>query len=121
MKRRIIGFLFVLTTAVVAAFVAMGQVLPNLPANTVFGRLGIGTGPGQAIPFSILVNNLMGSLNTITGDVTFSPGGVSTISANTVTNAKAAQMSANGCKGNNTGGASNVLDLTVAQCQALLG
>jgi len=30
----------------------------TLPANTVYGRLGIGSGPGQAIPFSILASNL---------------------------------------------------------------
>lgn len=32
---------------------ALGQTV-NLPANTVWGRLGVGTGPGQAIPFSVL-------------------------------------------------------------------
>jgi hypothetical protein len=34
----------------------------TLPANTVYGRLGIGAGPGQAIPFSILSANLFLSL-----------------------------------------------------------
>jgi hypothetical protein len=58
----------------------------------------------------------------LTGDVTSSAGSVATtIAANVVTNAKAAQMGANTIKGNNTGGSANAADLTVAQTQALLG
>lgn len=58
----------------------------------------------------------------LTGDVTTSAGAVATtIANNAVTNAKSAQMAANGFKGNNTGGASNPIDLTVNQANTLLG
>lgn len=41
------------------ASVAIPQVAPStLPSSTVWGRLGISAGPGQAIPFAILTNNL---------------------------------------------------------------
>ena len=39
----------------------------TLPANTVVGRLGIGPGPSQAIPFAVLTSNLFGSLCTTAG------------------------------------------------------
>ncbi len=56
-----------------------------------------------------------------TGDVTSTAGSLAlTISANAVTNAKAAQMPANTLKGNNTGAAANAADLTVAQAKTLL-
>lgn len=65
------------------------------------------------------VNNAIG---TLVGDVT-SPGGLNattTIAPNAVTNAKAAQVPGNTLKGNNTGSTANIMDLTVAQVQALL-
>jgi hypothetical protein len=56
------------------------------------------------------------------GDVTTPANSVATtITANAVTNAKAAQMGANTIKGNNTGSLANAADLTVAQVQAMLG
>lgn len=36
----------------------------NMPPNTVYGRSGISTGPGQAIPFSIIVQLLAAQPNT---------------------------------------------------------
>lgn len=53
---------------------AVAQVVPNnLPANTVVGRLGIGSGPAQAIPFAVIGAQLSGTTAiTGTGDVTLS-------------------------------------------------
>lgn len=53
MKKLALAFL----AALALATSAFAQV-PQLPANTVFGRLGIGTGPGQAIPFDTLAARL---------------------------------------------------------------
>lgn len=39
----------------------------TLPASTVVGRLGIGSGPSQAIPFATLYSNLFSSLCTTSG------------------------------------------------------
>lgn len=62
-------------------------------------------------------------ITQLTGDVTAGPGNGSqaaTIAANAVTNAKMAQMATLTLKGNNTGGASDPLDLTAAQATAIL-
>lgn len=54
------------------------------------------------------------------GDVTSAGDGSTTISNNKVTNAKLAQMPAKTIKGNNTAGAANAKDLTVAETKVLL-
>ena len=57
MLKRAIILLFVLLLPSLAA----AQSFPiTLPQNTVYGRLGIGSGPGQAIPFANLLANLNG-------------------------------------------------------------
>jgi len=60
MKRAILACLALLCLVATAA----AQSFPlTLPASTVYGRLGIGTGPGQAIPFSTLGQQLNASLS----------------------------------------------------------
>src|SRR5712691_9543687 len=55
MRKFIAAFLILLGLAPAAA-----QQFPlTMPANTVYGRLGIGPGPGGAIPFSSLTQNLL--------------------------------------------------------------
>ncbi len=59
--------------------------------------------------------------SALTGDVTATAGSnATTIAANAVTNAKAAQMVAHTFKGNNTGSTSNPLDVTLADLKTEL-
>lgn len=57
----------------------------------------------------------------MSGDATIVASGALTIANNAVTNAKLAEMATLTIKGNNTGGTTEALDLTVAQVQAMLG
>jgi hypothetical protein len=57
---------------------------------------------------------------TVSGDVTLSNTGASTIQSNVVSNSKLAQMPASTIKGNNTGASANPLDLTATQTTAML-
>lgn len=67
--KKTIGAAFMLFGALVAA-VTVAQVSPQtLPASTVWGRLGISAGPGQAIPFNVLIANL-NLATALTGDCT---------------------------------------------------
>jgi len=59
------SLILLLSATLAAAQVPFPQ---TLPANTVYGRLGIGAGPGQAIPFSILTNNLVPGIYGLTSN-----------------------------------------------------
>lgn len=67
-----------LFAAVLAAFSfalpAAAQFPANMPPNTVYGRSGISTGPGQAIPFSVIVQTLNNNPNIWTALQTFNGG-----------------------------------------------
>lgn len=75
MRRIIIGLL-----AVIALGTLAGQTQQTLPSNTVVGRLGIGPGPAQSIPFATLAANLIG-------------GGIATNTRNTLTASDAIRTS----------------------------
>lgn len=69
------------------------------------------------------ISQIVGGITQLTGDVTAGPGSGSqatTIAANAVTNAKAAQMASHTFKGNNTGSTANASDLTATQLTAEL-
>jgi hypothetical protein len=109
--------------------------LAQMPANTLKGNNTAGLANAADLTVAqtktllaiSLTTDVSGTLQAaqfpaLTGDVTTPGGSLSTtIAANAVTNAKAAQMPANTLKGNNTGAPANAADLTVAQVNTLLG
>jgi hypothetical protein len=92
------------------------------PSGTVVGTTDTQTLTNKSIVATQLTGTLQaGQFPALTGDVTTVAGALgATISANAVTNAKAAQMAAHTFKGNNTGSTTNALDLTATQLTAEL-
>ena len=73
------------TLALLCALAILAETTPvlaqpvNLPANTVWGRLGVGTGPGQAIPIPNLLSAATGC--TTNGDFNIIESGAATCSS----------------------------------------
>lgn len=85
-------------------------------ANASTARTNLGLG-ALAVQSAVTASEMP----ALTGDVTTTIGTVATtIAANVVTNAKAAQMVAHTFKGNNTGSTANSIDLTATQLTAEL-
>lgn len=70
--RNLIRLLAFVAALLPAVAVAQSQV--PLPANTVWGRLGIGSGSGEAIPFQTLMVQLQLRSNAVAGPSSTTPG-----------------------------------------------
>jgi hypothetical protein len=64
MIRRLLGIAATLLALAVPALAQIPTLPQTLPANTVVGRTGIGPGPAQVIPFSLLIQNLANTSNS---------------------------------------------------------
>lgn len=60
--RKIVLAIVALAALIAGSCPAIAQVPQTMPANTIFGRLGIGAGPGQAIPLSVLASQINASV-----------------------------------------------------------
>lgn len=69
MQNRIRAALIAALSVLTAAPATAQQWPPTFPANTVFGRLGITAGPGQAIPFNIFAARIAPAVITVLGAV----------------------------------------------------
>lgn len=109
------------TIRALALFLALQPALaaaqvPNtpqtLPANSVVGRLGIGAGPAQAIPLSVLSQNMFGTIpnNTLLGNVSGGPALTASLSATQATTlCNTFTSSLKGCAPASGGGTTNFL------------
>lgn len=82
----------------------------------------IGASPSALATNQIFVGSAGGVATPVamSGDATIAASGALTIAANAVTNAKLAEMATLTIKGNNTGGTTEPIDLTVSQVQSML-
>jgi hypothetical protein len=134
--RKLAAILGLLAALCAIPAAAQTQFPQTLPANTVWGRTGIGPGPGQAIPFGVLFGNVFGGSVPPAHTVVISEGasplnGVSCGTAlalvgngasvdpscQVLTNAGLAAMAANTVKGSIAGGTPT--DLTQTQLTSL--
>lgn len=120
----VLGFSFTivnLSTGIVTVQSSGANAIQAMTANTSATFRCILTSGTTASSWNAIYSVVASQMPALTGDVTTSAGAVATtIAANAVTNAKAAQMATLTIKGNNTGSTANAIDLTIAQTTAIL-
>ncbi|EIG56088.1 hypothetical protein [Bradyrhizobium sp. WSM1253] len=75
MKRLFASALAFLAFLALLPALAAAQTGPTLPANSVWGRMGVGPGPAQAIPFSVFHSAVSGPCATLTAGLVPATGG----------------------------------------------